>query len=264
MAFHFCDRMIHDFRCTGMVIFREILPTSLVSDLRKATVRVPQLARDKGGPRAQRLQPIDRYLDASELKAFHDLSALAPLIDAIKKVLSPRHLLNNGEVARLGLLIEPSDIPYATAWHRDIRETHNVPDVAEFRRITKDAEWFNQYNCPLYEDNCTWYVPGSHHRDVDLPGEVAAAAAIPDPPADMDIAARERTFLNYCAGMPGAIRAYLNPGDFMFYHPNAWHLGNYLPDRKRMTIHGFAPTPELLDWYARWEISRAAAAAAKK
>ena len=52
--------------------------------------------------------------------------------------------------------------------------------------------------------------------------------------------------------MSEAVRLCMDAGDFAIYHPNAWHLGNYLPDRRRVTIHDLAPTPELLDWYARW------------
>ena len=48
--------------------------------------------------------------------------------------------------------------------------------MEEFRRVNRDPLWFNQINCPLYEDNCTWFVPGSHLRD-DFPAETAAAEA---------------------------------------------------------------------------------------
>jgi len=250
MAFKFCDSMIHQYRSLGYVIFRQILPVSLVRDLRKASVRVPEIARKARGPDAQRLQPIKSNLTDAEFRPFIDYFNLAPLNDAIHKIFTPRHSLAGGDMSRAGILIEPAEMPGCTAWHRDIRETSNVPDVEEFRRVTVDPLFFNQINCPLYEDNCTWYVPGSYLRQFDLEGETKAAAdtvGLDDP----DYVARERRNVEYCQNMPHSIRASMDAGDFMLYHPNGWHLGNYLPDRKRMTIHDFAPSPELLDWYVR-------------
>jgi ectoine hydroxylase-related dioxygenase (phytanoyl-CoA dioxygenase family) len=159
-----------------------------------------------------------------------------------------------GHFNRTGLLLEPAEQPWCTKWHRDIRETSNVPDVEEFRHLAHDPLWFNQINCPLYEDNCTWYVPGSYLRD-DLPDEVAAAEASL-PPENASYEERERKCLEYAQGMPRAVRLSMDAGDFALYHPNGWHIGNYLPDRKRVTIHDIAPTPELLDWYERWQKKR--------
>jgi ectoine hydroxylase-related dioxygenase (phytanoyl-CoA dioxygenase family) len=180
-------------------------------------------------------------------------------------VLTGRHELG-GEgrgIERLGILVEPASHPSCTPWHRDLRETSGVPDVEEFRRMNPDPLCFNQFNCPLYEDNCTWYVPGSYLRSFDLPGETAVGM-----PPEVDASAtneeREQTYLAYCHKMPGSIRASMDAGDFMLYHPNAWHLGNYAPYRKRVTFHGFAPSPELIDWYARWHAKGAAAAKATK
>lgn len=252
MPFEFREEMIHQYRKEGYVIFRGILPSSLIRDLRKASVRVPELARKARGPNAQRLQPIANYLTEEELKPFHDYLSLPVLVDAIHQLLSPRHDMNNYGVTRMGLLIEPSEAPGATSWHRDIRETSNVPDVEEFRRINTDPIWFNQINCPLYEDNCTWYVPGSYLRGFDLPGETAAAAATGNLDQS-EYCARDRAHLEYCKAMPNAIRASMDAGDFMIYHPNGWHLGNYLPERKRVTIHHAAPTPDMVEWIVRWE-----------
>lgn len=249
MAFAFCDRMIHQYRTQGYVIFRQIIPASLLKDLRRATARVHDIARTRSGPQAQRLQPLNRHLSPEELKPVYAYAELPPLVDAIQKVLTPRHRLSNG-LDRLGVLLEPAEKPWVTAWHRDIRATSNVPDVEEFLRVTVDPLWFNQVNCPLYEDGCTWFVPGSHLRTFDLPGETAAASASI---ADVEgYEERERAGVEYCQAMPGAIRAAMDAGDFMLYNPNAWHLGNYLPDRKRVTLHDWAPNPELIDWYDRW------------
>ncbi len=250
MAFQFCDSMIHDYRTQGYVVFRQILPPSLVKDLRRATKKAHAYAREQHGPQSQRLQPIANY--DIDFRPFQDYADLPALADAISKVLTPRHKM--GHFNRTGLLLEPAEQPWCTKWHRDIRETSNVPDVEEFRHLAHDPLWFNQINCPLYEDNCTWYVPGSYLRD-DLPDEVAAAEASL-PPENASYEERERKCLEYAQGMPRAVRLSMDAGDFALYHPNGWHIGNYLPDRKRVTIHDIAPTPELLDWYERWQKKR--------
>jgi ectoine hydroxylase-related dioxygenase (phytanoyl-CoA dioxygenase family) len=256
MAFKFCDSMIHQYRTEGYVIFRQVLPVSLVRDLRKATATAQTQARAARGAQAQRLQPIHKF--EIDLKPFEDYATHGPLVDALAKVLTPRHLLKKESWGHTGLLLEPAELPWCTAWHRDIRETSGVPDVEEFRRITKDPLWFNQINCPLYEDNCTWYVPGSYLRDFDLEGETAAAGAKAFEEGD-DWVTRERKCVEYCRGMPRAVRASMDAGDFMLYHPNGWHLGSYLPDRKRVTIHDYAPSAELVEWYGRWGAAMAAA-----
>ncbi|MBQ42290.1 MAG: hypothetical protein CME15_07490 [Gemmatimonadetes bacterium] len=253
MGFEFRDSMIGDYRTQGYLVFRQILPPSLIADLRRATAKAPELARLRSGPQAQRLQPIAAFdLDLGPFRRYADLP---DLVDAVSRVLTPRHRIGANDFCRAGLLLEPAETPWCTRWHRDLRETSGVPDVEEFRRVNRDPLWFNQINCPLYEDNCTWFVPGSHLRD-DFPAETAAVEA-PLPAEDASGEERERRCLEYTQSMPRAERLRLDAGDFALYHPNAWQTGNYLPDRKRVTIHDFAPTPELLDWYERWSQKRA-------
>jgi len=247
MAFKFCDAMIHDYRTRGCVVFRQILPPSLLRDLRRATARTQEVARARFGPQVQRLKVTgDSGID---LQPFREYAELPALVDAVGRLLTPRHKIDE-DFSRASVLLEPSEMPWCTQWHRDIRGTPNVPDLEEFERVKYDPLFFNQINCPLYEDNCTWYVPGSHLRD-DLPVEVAAAEA-QLPPEGTGYEERERQCLDYARNMPEAVRLCVDAGDLAIYHPNAWHLGNYLPDRRRVTIHDIAPTPELLDWYGRW------------
>ena len=247
MSFTFCDDLIHDYRIRGYVVFRQILPLSLLRDLRRATAGAQEVARGRSGPQVQRLKLTgDSGID---LRPFRDYAELPALVDAVGRVLTPRHRIGVADFYRSSVLLEPAEMPWCTVWHRDIRATHNVPDLEEFHRLKYDPLFFNQINCPLYEDNCTWYVPGSHLRD-DLPAEVEAAKA-PLPPAETGYEERERQCLQYAQNMPRSVRLCMDAGDFALYHPNAWHVGNYLPDRRRVTIHDFAPTPELLDWYAR-------------
>ncbi|HYF51741.1 MAG TPA: hypothetical protein VEJ63_20160, partial [Planctomycetota bacterium] len=49
--------------------------------------------------------------------------------------------------------------------------------------------------------------------------------------------------LNYCLKMPGAVRLELNAGDLCLYRNCMWHLGNYLPYKRRATLHDFVDTP---------------------
>ncbi|MCX5660679.1 MAG: phytanoyl-CoA dioxygenase family protein [Planctomycetota bacterium] len=264
MAFEFRDEWIHSYRVDGYVILPQVLPPALIRDLRRATVRSHELARQQGGPQAQRLQPVVGQFSEAELKPFQDYLTLAPLVEAIRRILSPRHTLGNGNCDRLGLLLEPAAHPWCTPWHRDMRETTagaysgrtTVPDLEEFRRVRHDPLMFNQVNCPLYEDNCTWYVPGSYLRSDDLPAEAGTLASYPRLDDATPDEQREAACLAYCRGMPRAVRASMNAGDFMLYHPLGLHLGNYLPDRRRVTLHDYAPCPEQVDWISRWEKAR--------
>lgn len=254
MAFTFCDSMIHDYRTQGYVVFRQIVPVSLLRDLRRVTATAQQQVRAKHGPQAQRMQPLPDY--DIDLKPFQDFETLPAIVDAVSKVLTPRHIVEGQKIA---LLVEPAEKPWCTNWHRDITIESNVPDREEFRRVQHDPLFFNQINAPLYEDNCTWYVPGSYLRE-NLPGEQQVSESTPRFADDVTNDERERVNLDYCRSMPRAVRLSMDAGDFAMYHPNGWHIGNYLPDRKRVTIHAFAPSPELLDWYKRWFAMRAAKA----
>ena len=56
-------------------------------------------------------------------------------------------------------------------------------------------------------------------------------------------------------GMPGAVQLRLSAGDFALYRSSAWHIGNYVPYRKRATIHDFCGTPAWSD-YIRERVPR--------
>ena len=51
--------------------------------------------------------------------------------------------------------------------------------------------------------------------------------------------------------MPGAVQLHLDAGDFALYRNTLWHIGNYVPYRKRATIHDGALTAEFKDWIAK-------------
>jgi hypothetical protein len=252
MAFQFSDSHIAEYWTHGYAIFRGILPPSLLTDLRRTTDRAREIARKKQGPQTQRLQPISAY-DVDQ-RPFQDYAELPALKDAVARLLGPRATHGNihSKSSALGVLLEPAELPYCTQWHRDWRDNVRGLRLAEWDKHFLDVNYFNQVNCALYEDSSTWVVPGSHLRR-DLTAEARRFPARPIPGPDLEgktSAERERLCLEYCQSMPGAVRLHLDAGDFTLYRNSLWHLGNYLPYRKRATLHEIIETPE----YAAWRV----------
>ncbi len=253
MSFTYSDRLREAFHQNGFTVFKKILPTSLIRDLRRVCLKAKELAREQSGPNSQRLQPVGKF--EIDQQPFIDYADLPELVDAVQRVLTKRHRHGNRE--RLGILFEPAQSPWCTNWHRDWRD-HMPPEVfdSEFRQDWQeqmfDYDHCNQINCALYEDSCTWFVPGSTYRMECLPGEWEAREAVPvsdlRTQGDRTPEEQERLCLNYCEGMPGAVRLNLDPGDFCLYRPVAWHLGNYAPHRIRATLHDTPMTPEVLQY----------------
>ena len=156
MAFTFSEKHITNYHTLGYTIFREILPTTLVGDLRRVTDRARILARAEKGRQTQRLQPIGAY--DLDLQPFKDYGELPELNNAIHRVLTPRHY--HADLNRMGVLLEPADHAWCTNWHRDWRD-HMPKEVfeSEFRedwdRQIFDVDYMNQVNCALYEDPST-------------------------------------------------------------------------------------------------------------
>lgn len=248
MPFTFSEQHIADYYHHGYTVFRGILPPSLVRDLRRVTDRAREIAREEHGPQAQRLQPVKTYESRLDLQPFRDYTDLPELMDALQKVLSPEHAMEG--LPLLGILFEPAERPWCTAWHRDItaQTRHINPD--EFRTHVRNPTFFNQINCALYTDTCAWYVPGSDGRP-DTAAEQEAARQQPnlDGKSEEDC---ERLNLAYCQGMPGAVQFVLEPGDFALYRSTGWHIGNYAPYRKRATLHDAVWDPEARRWFNAW------------
>ena len=120
--------------------------------------------------------------------------------------------------------------------------------------VWHDLRFFNQVNCALYADSCTWFVPGSHLRSFDLPGERQSTGdeVMSKPPAELSPATAERFYLDHCEAMPGAVQVHLGPGDFMIYRNLAWHTGLYVPYQQRATIHDIVSYATRGDWGTRW------------
>jgi hypothetical protein len=249
MPFQLSDQHIDEYHTQGYTVFRANLPPALIADLRRVTDRARLLAREKYGPQAQRLQPVAAY-DLDQCP-FDEFRALPELREAITALLSEQHTYGSPEI--LGVLIEPAEQPYCTPWHRDWRDNARGLDRAEWEAVFLDTRLFNQLNVALYEDDCTWVVPGSHLRP-DLPRERARFPE--DPPRGPELEGesceeRERLCLQYCESMPGAARLRLNAGDCALYRNTLWHLGSYLPYRKRATLHDAVLTPEFQAWWQK-------------
>ena len=274
MPFTLSEKHITDYHQLGYTVFEGIIPNSLLGDLRRATDRAREIAYEVTGRQAQRLQPLANY--DLDLQPFKDYGELPELTDAIHSLLTPRHY--HADLSRTGVLLEPADHPWCTNWHRDWRD-HMPVEVfeSEFREDwdnqTFHLDYMNQINCALYEDPSTWYVPGSHYRQQNTPGEEQARDLYDREKHRQStgtIEQQERDCLAYCTAMPGAVQLRLNAGDFALYRSSGWHLGNYVPYRKRATIHDFLGTPEYADYIddraarkeaamKRWEESKATA-----
>jgi ectoine hydroxylase-related dioxygenase (phytanoyl-CoA dioxygenase family) len=246
MAFQVSDRHSAEYRELGYTVLERIIPLPLLRDLRRQSDRARTLARKIHGPQAQRLQPVGRF-DIN----FSPLAELSEFRRAIDKILSPRHTFVSPDSA--GILFEPADLPWCTEWHRDWRD--NVPGIsfAQWESVFGDARYFNQMNAALYEDGCTWVVPGSHAR-ADTPAEVRRFPIRPVPPPILDgktSEEREQISFDYASSMPGAVRLRLNAGDVALYRNSLWHLGSYVPYQKRATIHDYIDTPDFAAWRDR-------------
>ncbi len=249
--FQFSENLIHHYAQNGYVVLRQIIPTSLLADLRIQAERGYQIARKKD-PNAQRIQPLSNHPELN-LKVFEDYANLPALVDAVKQIVSPEAWV--GGPQRMGILYEPKDRPWATAWHRDFGQFQRNVDKNTFARMQCDPLYFHQVNCALYEDTSTWYVPASHLRP-DTVREVELATTSPwqigfDQPG-LSSEELERFCLNYVQSMPNAVRLHLDAGDFGLYRPHGYHLGNYVPYRKRATLHDSVWTPIWKASYDRW------------
>ena len=250
MSFHFSERSIEDYRRDGFVVFREILPLSLIADLRRVSERGRELARAAGGPLAQRFEPVANW-DIDQ-RPFDDYRELPELRDAISRLLSPRQTYGNREL-HLGVLIEPVEVPYCMPWHQDLRHLagSNLPLLTLDAK--RDPDLFNQINCALYQDDSLWVVPGSHARDDTAEERAAFPDGEPTPPSFLEESneERERICLAYCRRMPGAVRVHLDPGDLCVYRGTLWHMGNYVPYVKRATIIDLIDTPAYAEFRTR-------------
>lgn len=223
------------YQTEGYTILRGLIPPTLLADLRCQTDKAREIARKQHGAQAQRLQPVYTYHELDP-KPFRDFLNLPRLQAIVEGVLDTEH----HESDNMGVLFEPEESAWCTAWHRDWG--YNAPhvDLEAFFDSISNLQMYNQLNGALYDDQSLWVVPGSHARR-DTDDEQAAFEAIPPPPpklhAGMGEAERERVCLDYVRSMPGAEPVSLFAGDVAFYRACQWHIGNYVPYTRRATLH---------------------------
>lgn len=242
MPFRFEESMVNEYLSRGFLIMREIVPPALLRDLRVEAEKARGLAHKLNGPQTQRIQPLSRYEDELDLRPFHDYCDLPELRDAVTSLLGPNY--THGHVDIMGLLTEPADHPWNIGWHRDgvVEAPPEARDeilAAKLAEAWYDLRHYNQVNCAIYAESCTWYVPGSHLRQWDMPGEEQSTgqAWLRSPEEGLSNTEAERLYLAHCREFPGAVQAHLGPGDFMIYRNLAWHTGNYITYQPRATIH---------------------------
>ena len=155
MSWSWSERHIEEYHLQGFTVFEAILPPSLIEDLRRGCATARDLARERSGPQTQRLQPVfDFDIDHT---AFTDFVELPELNDALQQTLGPQHTYGHRD--GLGVLLEPAELPWCTPWHRDWRDNIFGLDLDRWEADFRNQDLFNQLNCALYEDTCTWVVP---------------------------------------------------------------------------------------------------------
>lgn len=212
-----------------------------------------EICHQQRGPQAQRLQPIQKY--GLDLKAYTEYAELPDLVEAVETLIAADAVYaytdRRTKESYAGILFEPAERPYCTTWHRDWRDNRAGLSIKAWEANLLNIRMYNQVNTPLYDDHCTWVVPGSHLRR-DLAAEIRR---FPDRPiqapntSGMANEEAEAACLEYCESMPGGMQVNLHAGDFMLYRNSLWHIGNYAPYRKRATIHDVVWTPEFLHWW---------------
>lgn len=245
MGFRYTEANREEYFTDGLTVLRDLIPPTLLGELRREADKARVIARQQKGGQTQRLQPVYAHeeLDPRPFREFLDLPELRATVDGI---------LGNGYNTsdRMAIFLEPEAHAWSTAWHRDWGDVPGV-EWSDFARVRDDLRLMNQFNAALYDDHSLWVVPGSHNRE----NTSAESAVVPDvynghpKLADgLSEAERERAHLNFTRSMPGAHQVMLNAGDMAFYRACSWHLGNYVPYVKRATLHDSFPCQGDLDW----------------
>ena len=164
-AFVLTERHKAEYAANGYTVFEACLPPVLIDDLRQECDELAAEARRQGGPQAQRLTKI---LGTAVDPAPFDLYAQLPSLKAAFKELIGEQCEHGSHMfwtpeqeeyhAGHGVMIEPTEVPYCTVWHRDWRDNVSGLPLEEWERVCTDRRYFNQTNLPLYADSCFWVV----------------------------------------------------------------------------------------------------------
>jgi hypothetical protein len=246
MGYTYSERHREEYINDGLTILRGIIPASLLGDLRREADRGREVAHRLHGPQAQRIQPVFQYeeLDPIPFRNFLDLPELRTTVENILGT-------DNQPSDRMGILLEPAETAWCTAWHRDWWAEPGV-DPERYAQVRANLQMFNQFNAALYDEHALWVVPGSHNRpDTDVERAQFSHSQIGHPqwPAELSPVKREMACLQYARSMPGAQQIVLCAGDMAFYRSISWHIGNYVPYCKRATLHdGFYSDADRAWW----------------
>lgn len=239
-----------NYREQGFMILRGAVPAPLIDRLRVMAEAARVVAHRLEGPQTQRLMRIGEHIDVAPAREFLQLPELN---EAFHTLLSPQH--NLAPADGMTILFQPEKRCWSTEWHRDLRD-HLPEEMYEavlgggkWEEYASDLNLFNQINCALYEDTSTWFVPGTHARLIPTAEELAVKNSLKRAELEnwdgVRSEAEQEVFLrDYCESMPGAVQIILQAGDLVLYRNCAWHLGNYVPYRRRATLHTHASTPE--------------------
>lgn len=258
--FTFSEKHIVEHMNDGITVFQNIIPATLVSDLRKEAEKSLALANKIHGEQAQRIQPVGHYGDVFNLQVFKDYEQLPALNDAIHKLLGDDSYYNNLDL--LGILVGPPARTNCMQWHMDLSESTAGVDSNAFKNMRNNPRMGNQANCPLYQDNFLWFLPGSHNQPAQAEHKAIANSDHWDTilesllQGDACEVALERECLRYLYSMPGGVRMHLNPGDFALYRPFAWHGAFYPAYQRRATLHHGVWTPESFAWWTQMNEAR--------
>ena len=239
MSFQYVSRHQEEYHAVGYTLLRDVIPASLLAELRVEAENARGIARKQNGPQCQRLQPIYTFEEVNA-KPFRDFLELPALRQAVEGCLGAEHETSD----MMGVLLEPAQEAWCTDWHRDWN--HHIPGLNphSFDEASDNMQMLNHLNAALYSDHSLWVVPGSHNR-VNTEAEQSAIsgglATAPVFTTQAIPAARELACIAYARKMPGGVQTHLEAGDVFLYHSSLWHCGVYVPYVKRATLHdGFA------------------------
>jgi hypothetical protein len=249
-AYRYSERNRGEYFTNDLTVLRGLIPAGLLTDLRREAETAREIAYRQSGPQAQRLQPVYRYAELDH-RPFRDFLNLPELRRTVEAILGPDHAASD----IMGILFNPRESAWCTAWHRDWG--YNVPDIdrdAFFDAALHKPTMFNQLNGALYDDHSLWVVPGSSTRRDTAEEQAAFGGLIPPPgPAltpEMTPEERETVCRDYTRAMPGAVNVVLAAGDVAFYRAVGWHTGNYVPYARRATLHDGFYGPDDRQWQA--------------
>jgi hypothetical protein len=127
MAFRYTEQNREEYITDGFTILRDLIPASLLADLRRETDRAREIARTKHGPQAQRLQPVYAYEELNA-QTFRDFLGLEGMRATVEGILGPEHR----QTDIMGVLLEPAEkatVRVESMLDRD-SETREVIDTA--------------------------------------------------------------------------------------------------------------------------------------